>query len=163
MGIMVLESAKHGSWYSNGDVWEHKQSPVCSFVKCYLQWQSEAKQGGSGNDSQECVETDWERSVLFVQVCVCVCELHPPRLWATWRDWNVVPVKAFFKSQKTCWHVKQTGDIFCSQLRFVLILPPSSPPRLFQSSHIFCSFQWHRQMEMFVTVQKYCSHWECCD
>lgn len=75
---MVFESAKLGSWKSNGDVWEHEQSPVCSFMKCYLQWQSEAEQGGSWRDGQECVETDWERSVLFVQVCVCVCELHPP-------------------------------------------------------------------------------------
>lgn len=71
-----------------------------NLVKCFLHWQSEAKQGGSQRDSQECVETDRERSVLFVQVCVRVCELHPPRLWVTWRDRNVVPVKAFFKVRK---------------------------------------------------------------
>lgn len=79
---------------------KHYQSPVRSFLKCSLHWQSEAEQGGSRRDGQECVETDRERSVLFVQVCVCVCELHPPRLRVTWRDRNVVPVKAFFKVRK---------------------------------------------------------------
>lgn len=41
--------------------------------------------------------TDRERSVLFVQVCVCVCELHPPCLSVTEMWFQLGP---FLKNQK---------------------------------------------------------------
>lgn len=128
-----------GAWLSKTRLLKKRQrrsstTKVCSFVKRSLHWQSEAKQGGSQRDSQECVETDRERSVLFVQVCVRVCELHPPRLWVTWRDRNVVPVKAFFKVRK------QAGT--------------SNKQKIFSaaSSALFSFYRWAPIPDFFNTV-----------
>lgn len=55
--------------------------------------------------------TDRERSVLFVQVCICVCLRAPPSLpvsdFGTEMWFQLGP---FLKSE-THWHFKQTGDI----------------------------------------------------
>ena len=92
--------------------------------------------------------TDRERSVLFVQVCVyvcvcvCVCvsasSTLPAREWL-W-DWNVVPVRAFFKIRNTL-ALQTNWRYFCSQLCFVLVLLASSIPGLYQNcSHCFRCF-----------------------
>lgn len=96
------------------------------------------EQGGSRKGSQECLEKNWpSRSVLFVQVCiweracvllcVSVSSTLTAREWL-W-DWNVVPVRAFFKIRNIL-ALQTNWGYFWSQRSFVLILLQSSIPRL---------------------------------
>lgn len=147
-------SGNHGTWISK--TWFLKKqwrckSPVRSFVKCNWQWQSEAEQGGSWRHGQECVETDWERSVLFVQVCVCVCELHPPRLWAT-EMW--FQLKPFLKVRKHA-GTSSKQEIFSASSSALFSFCHQAPlPNFSKASTFFAAFSsihWHGQMNLFVT------------
>lgn len=124
--------------------------------------------------------TDRERSVLFVQVCVCVWErvclflcvsvgstlFAREWLWA----WNVVPVRAFFffKSE-THWHFKQTGDISVANSSLFSFLLESSVPRLYPNLSHFLTFfiksqptktDWfaHEHCRIY-TVESHMSEW----
>lgn len=89
--------------------------------------------------------TDRERSVLFVQVCMCVSASStlPARQWL-W-DWNVVPVRAFLKSE-THWHFKRTGDISVANsalFSFYYWAPLPDFPKTV-SGDVFPNFPWNR-------------------
>lgn len=101
-----------GYWKPDGEI-RAMPNPVFSSIRPVLCSGGETDGAGRVMERQPGMSretTDRERSVLFAQVCVCVSASStlPAREWL-W-DWNVVPVRAFLKSE-THWHFKRTGDI----------------------------------------------------
>lgn len=135
LGIQFQSSRLLKTWWKNNSRAKSCLPPQTSVSQSgRVRWSRE----GQGKAARNVWRKDWpSRSVLFVQVCiweracvllcVSVSSTLTAREWL-W-DWNVVPVRAFFKIRNIL-ALQTNWGYFWSQRSFVLILLQSSIPRL---------------------------------